>query len=98
MTSDKWLEKKGWDGPDKQEMVSFVTNDSDCWSVLFARLSSVCYVFVAGQVLVTCELGTFIVEGPKAKEFHDDFVAHKAAVVRPDGDGITSVTLVLADS
>jgi hypothetical protein len=95
--SRKWLEKKAWESVDRPEMVSFHTDGGDSWSVLFARLGSVHYIAAAAQVVVDCELGTFFITGPKALEFYDEFTDHRASKVKRDGDGITSVTLVLAD-
>jgi hypothetical protein len=75
-------------------MISFYVDGGDCWSVLFAKLGSVHYVAVEGQVTIDCELGTFIVTGPKALEFHDEFRDHRASKVKADKTDILSVTLV----
>jgi hypothetical protein len=91
------LEERAWETCDKPEMVSFYTDDGDCWSVLWVKLGSVHYIAADGQVTIDCELGTFFVIGPKAVEFHNEFRDHKASKLKADGQGIVSVSLALAE-
>jgi hypothetical protein len=36
-----------------------------------------------------------VIAGPKVLDFYDDFVDHRASVLKPDGEDITSVTMRL---
>jgi hypothetical protein len=89
-------EEKAWETRNKPEMVSFYTDDGDCWSVQFSRIVSVHQIAGDGQVVIDCgELGVFFVIGPKALEFHNEFRDHQATNIKADAVTILSVTLVL---
>jgi hypothetical protein len=96
--SGKWLERRAWEIYDKPDMVKFGTDDRHSWSVPFSKISSVHYIPPDDeQVVINCELGAFIVKGPKVREFYDAFSDHKISFVSCDGVTILSVVLVLAE-
>jgi hypothetical protein len=76
-------------------VVRFWTNDENCYGFVFHHLTATHYNARLERLLIDWALGTIVIAGPKVLEFYDDFSNQRAAVLRPDGDDITSVSMQL---
>ena len=77
------------------EVVRFWTDDGNCYGFIFHHLTATHYNARLQRLLIDWALGTLVIAGPKVLNFYDDFVDHRASVLKPDGEDITSVTMRL---
>jgi hypothetical protein len=75
-------------------VVSFWTDDGNCWGFIFHHLSVANYDFKLQTLLIDWPVGTILIRGPKVQEFYSDF-AKGASWIKADGHDITSVTMIL---
>jgi hypothetical protein len=75
------------------EIVRFWTDSGDCWGFLFHHVSGTYYSAKEQRLLIDWPLGTIVVTGPKTLEFYEQFLNHRATLLRADGKDILSVRM-----
>ena len=75
------------------DVVRFWTDEGNCYGFLFHHLTASHYNAEHKRLFIDWALGTLVIAGPKVLEFYDDFSNHRAAVLKPDGQDITTVVM-----